>query len=535
MDIMAPLPTWLRDRPCLAALAWLVPAMLLPVLPIDETRYLSIAWEMRSTGDAIGLLLNGQPYMDKPPLLFWLVNVAWTLFGVSTVAARAVCVAFAAASIGTVVAVARRLGHDDAPAVGWVMLPFVLFGAFAPITMFDGPLVFFVALGFLGLVHWVQGDSRHGAALFLVAAVCGLLAKGPVFLVHVAGPLALVRWWHPGRVASPWRFAVGIGTCLVVACVPLAAWAVQSALRIDGVSVAHSLAHQSVGRVTHSFAHQRNVLWYVPWVVPFLLPWALVARWRQLRPSLGLASATPLGRFGIAASLPAFFVFSLISGKQVHYLLPLVPGAAFVVASMAREAPASLAYHRVGWLVAAAGLAWAWPVANATIGMRGNASWYVAALAAAAMLLVAAMLVAGMRHQPAGMALRQAAGAALAALVATVLLVGTHAKAHMDPAELADAVTRLQHRGVLVAAVDDEPGMVTFLARLAQPLPRITDEAAWVAAHPGGLALMHASRGSPPPFVVAPISLADGWEGLVPAAHLSEVRQFVNRTPSPAP
>lgn len=530
MDITAPLPTWLRDRPWVAALVWLLPSMLLPVLPIDETRYLSIAWEMRSTGDAIGLLLNGQPYMDKPPLLFWLVNVAWTLLGVSTFTARAVSVAFAAASVAAVVAIARRLGHDDAPAVGWVMLPFVLFGAFAPVTMFDGPLVFFVALGFLGLVRWVQGDERAGAALFLVAATCGLLAKGPVFLVHVAGPLALVRWWHPGKVASPWRFTVGIGMCMVVASVPLAAWAVHSALRIDGVSVAHSLAHQSVGRVTRSFAHQRSVLWYLPWVVPFLLPWALVARWRQLRSSLGLASATPMGRFGIAASLPAFFVFSLISGKQVHYLLPLVPGAAFVVASMAREAPASLAYHRVGWLAAAAGLAWAWPVANATIGMRGNASWYVAA-----MLLVAATLAGSMRHQPAGAALRQAAGSALAALVATVLLVGTHAKAHMDPAELADAVTHLRQRGVLVAAVDDEPGMVTFLARLAQPLPRITDEAAWVVAHPSGLALMHASRGNPPSFVLSPISLADGWEGLVPAAHLSEVRQFVTRTPSPAP
>jgi hypothetical protein len=49
-------------------------ALFLPVLPIDETRYLAVAWEMRLHGDFLVPHLNGAPYSDKPPLLFWLIN-----------------------------------------------------------------------------------------------------------------------------------------------------------------------------------------------------------------------------------------------------------------------------------------------------------------------------------------------------------------------------------------------------------------------------------------------------------------------------
>jgi len=43
-------------------------------LPIDETRYLAVAWEMRQTGEFLVPHLNGALYSQKPPLLFWLIN-----------------------------------------------------------------------------------------------------------------------------------------------------------------------------------------------------------------------------------------------------------------------------------------------------------------------------------------------------------------------------------------------------------------------------------------------------------------------------
>ena len=69
---------------CLLVL-WILVCRLLsiPVLPVDETRYLSVTWEMWQSGQWWLPLINGEPYAHKPPLLFWLVALAWRLLGVS--------------------------------------------------------------------------------------------------------------------------------------------------------------------------------------------------------------------------------------------------------------------------------------------------------------------------------------------------------------------------------------------------------------------------------------------------------------------
>ena len=54
-----------------------------PLLPVDETRYLTVAWEMREGGHWLVPRLNGEIYPHKPPLLFWLINLVWWVTGVS--------------------------------------------------------------------------------------------------------------------------------------------------------------------------------------------------------------------------------------------------------------------------------------------------------------------------------------------------------------------------------------------------------------------------------------------------------------------
>ncbi|MCK4939669.1 MAG: hypothetical protein KAR80_05190, partial [Rhodospirillaceae bacterium] len=67
----------------LTALLWLVlvvgAIIMRPVLPIDETRYLSVAWEMHTSGSYLVPHLNGELYSHKPPLLFWLINAGWAI------------------------------------------------------------------------------------------------------------------------------------------------------------------------------------------------------------------------------------------------------------------------------------------------------------------------------------------------------------------------------------------------------------------------------------------------------------------------
>ena len=80
-----------------------------PVIPLDETRYVSVAWEMHQRGDFLVPYLNGAPYSDKPPLLFWLMNAGWSVFGVNAWWPRAVSAVFAVLSTLLIAQMALRL------------------------------------------------------------------------------------------------------------------------------------------------------------------------------------------------------------------------------------------------------------------------------------------------------------------------------------------------------------------------------------------------------------------------------------------
>src|ERR1017187_9525861 len=69
------------------------------LLPLDETRYVTVAWNMWLNGNWLVPMLNGQAYSHKPPLLFWLINAGWHLFGVRECWPRLVPSLFALANI----------------------------------------------------------------------------------------------------------------------------------------------------------------------------------------------------------------------------------------------------------------------------------------------------------------------------------------------------------------------------------------------------------------------------------------------------
>src|SRR5438309_1242457 len=83
-------------RPAALFLILILPALILyprlsfHLLEPDEGRYAEIPREMLERGDVVVPYLQGQPYLDKPPLLYWLVMLSYSIFGVHDWAARLV-------------------------------------------------------------------------------------------------------------------------------------------------------------------------------------------------------------------------------------------------------------------------------------------------------------------------------------------------------------------------------------------------------------------------------------------------------------
>jgi hypothetical protein len=297
-----------------------------PILPIDETRYLTVAWEMFSHHEWILPTLNGDSYHHKPPLLFWLIMSVWSLFGVSQGAAMVVPYLIGFAVITLSARLAGRLAPDrpDLPLLTALVtagsLPFVIY---SHLIMFDLLLTVFVLVGVTATLDYARtGDKKH-LALFALAIGGGVLAKGPVILLHLLPLALLVRFWKsPNFRPSAKEWTAGVFAAVLGGAIIALAWAVPAAIK-GGQEFADKIFWgQTAGRMVKSFDHQHPTWWYLMFAPLFFLPWAFSpAVWGGLRALKGSEALKILGCWMI----PVFAGFSLISGKQVHYLLPLLP------------------------------------------------------------------------------------------------------------------------------------------------------------------------------------------------------------------
>ena len=273
-----------------------------PLLPIDETRYASVAWEMWRNGQYLVPHLNGAPYSDKPPLLFWLILAGWRVVGPVELWARLIGPVCGVASLVLTAALAKRLWPERgsvsrvAPIVLAATLVWLVYST---LLLFDTVLTVCVLVAVIGIVDTRRGRTS-GLVRIAIGTGLGILAKGPVVFIHVLPAMLLVAWWdvrrhEPGGLRDTvapsfrrWPLAV-VGATLAGVGIALA-WAIPAAVN-GGPDYARAIfIGQTAGRVVNSFAHRRPFWWYVPNLLWMLLPWLVwpVAwsvrrvRWRDM-------------------------------------------------------------------------------------------------------------------------------------------------------------------------------------------------------------------------------------------------------------
>src|SRR6185312_6681384 len=126
-------------------------AILFPPIPIDETRYLTAAWEMFNSGQWLVPTVNGAWYSDKSPLLFWLIAGGWKIVGVHTWVARVEALIVALGMLLILRRLAARLGMDarGAHTAMWLLAGCFGFTVFSTAIMFD----LLLSLCVLGALH----------------------------------------------------------------------------------------------------------------------------------------------------------------------------------------------------------------------------------------------------------------------------------------------------------------------------------------------------------------------------------------------
>lgn len=354
-----------RIRPLALALLILLPAVLLyptrsfHLLEPDEARYAQIAREMMDDGTWVVPTLQGKPYLDKPPLLYWLVRVSYGVFGISEEAARLIPALAVHGAILLVYLLGRRSLGERSALWGALLLTVAPgFIGMGRLLILDGLLTFFVTLCIFAAFEAIRGERLARGWWLLSALACGLgiLTKGPIALILLAPPILAHRWLTGQRVAIGWQYVLAyLGIALAVN-LP---WYV-AIYRHEPVFLRYFFWEHNILRFIKPFDHLQPIWYYLPIVLGGLLPgtillYAFVRHLMSGEPATAQTRSIALG-FWLLAGLWCVLFFSLSGCKLPTYVLPAFP---FLMLALG-DFIARSKWHRSHWtktgIVAAAGL-----------------------------------------------------------------------------------------------------------------------------------------------------------------------------------
>ena len=299
----------------------------------DEPRYAQVAREMLENKNFILPHLNGEVYPDKPPLLFWLIDLFSMPF--RTVTEFSARLPSALSGIGCCIAVfflgkfifSQRTGFIAA----LILATNVNFLWIARRSAFDVLLTFLITISLLCFYSGYSRDSKRTILFLLSYVFMGLavLTKGPLglflpviiiasFLV-IEGNLKLYRY-----------MAIGRG-CIVFSIIVFS-WFGLASFEGGKEYVGEILNNQIMGRFFNSWKDKEPFYYYFTRFPIDFLPWSLFI------PGVVIYSIKEKNKGFRKLHLPfvwftAVFIFFLIaSGKKGRYLLPLYPAASLLVA-----------------------------------------------------------------------------------------------------------------------------------------------------------------------------------------------------------
>lgn len=525
-------------------------------MPLYSTRTLAVAWEMWIHHDWLVPHLNGQPYSEKAPLLFWLIHAGWFVFGVNDIWPRVLEVIFGGVELVLLSTIARRMFPARpwvAKAAPWMLMALSYAFLFGLQVMYDVLLAMWALAALLCLTPTLRRDEPRWL-LFGLCIGLGLLTKGPVMLLHVLFPWLLGPLWSDWARSHRARW-YGRGTLAVLlGLVILLAWALPAGFA-GGEAYRHRLFFsQTAARVIHGVqtaqplqSHAHPVPWYVLMLPALLFPliawpraWVALATLRRpLEPGV---------RFALCWVLPTFVVFSLVRGKQLYYLLPELAGTTLLLAgalALLRERRTTLSRNAwLGtWPLGVGGIAFGvslFVLPALVASHRVHSEWLVGAAGysrffGALFILLGLLLLLRGRGE-----MRRLAIAGLIGTLGlnTLFTLAMWSRFDLSPtARLVRAAADAHHALAMEGSYDGE---FQFASRLRQPVAELHGKPALLAfakAHPDGLIIAHPSRldAAALRYALLVQPFRSTWIVVWPAATLGDLRSGITPPEPPQP
>jgi 4-amino-4-deoxy-L-arabinose transferase-like glycosyltransferase len=332
----------------IAALLSFLPGFFqIPPIDRDEARFAQATRQMLETGDFVDIRFQSEVRYKKPVGIYWLqagvvetaerlgLRDAYTTISLYRIPSLAGAIGAVLLTYWAALAFVSRRG---AALAGLMMATSVLLGFEARIAKTDAMLLFTIvaAMGAMARAYLRERRPNEGRAgwtipaIFWAAMGFGILLKGPL-IVMIAG-LTAVALVIADRSAR-WMLALRPIPGLIWLGVMVLPWFVAIMDRAGTSFLAESAGKDLLSKVisgqeSHGAppGYYFLLFWVTFWPAATLVGLALPAVWAARREKGA--------RFLLAWILPSWIVLELVVTKLPHYVLPLYPAIAILVAGV---------------------------------------------------------------------------------------------------------------------------------------------------------------------------------------------------------
>src|ERR1700704_220935 len=320
----------------------------------DEPREAAIAWRMSQQSDHTLPQLAGTPFLEKPPLSYWMSGAAISLFGDSAAGARAPNLLYAVITALAVGALALAMQTDAVSALLAALVAASALTAFR-VSAWLAPDACLLAGSALALLGAWRGYSAPAGArkaagytLMHLGAAIGFMAKSaPGWLVPALALITLIVWERRWSELRRWELYAGLALQGLI----IGPWVLAVARTEHGADALRALFWNNVvGRspqvaapaaLDYTTGHHNTAGKYLFELPLYLLPWtfavaaALCRAWTRVREAGDAATAW---RFAVARGLPFLALLSVAATARDIYAAPALLGLAVLTGLWAGDA-----------------------------------------------------------------------------------------------------------------------------------------------------------------------------------------------------
>ena len=360
----------------------------IPPVDRDEARFAQATKQMIETGDYVDIRFQDEARYKKPAGIYWLqAAVVQTAEALGVPQARTRIGLYRIPSfVGALGAVLLTywsalafVSRRAALLSGIMMATAILLGVEARLAKTDAMLLLtaVAALGAMARAYLVEQGDRvtstpplANAAIFWTAIAAGILIKGPVIIMFVGfAAITLVVADRSARWMLRLKPAIGAPWALLL----VLPWFLAILVRSGGSFFSDALGEDMFAKVTGGQeTHGLPPGFYFVAFWETFFPGAMLAG--LAAPAVWRARTEPGCRFLLAWVIPSWIAFELVPTKLPHYVLPLYPALAILIAGVID----SHAMSRNHWLV------------------RGTIWWFILMMVVA-LLLITLQIIVGQR------------------------------------------------------------------------------------------------------------------------------------------